>query len=73
MGLKLSEYSIDKAGTIIEIIESKISNKLIEFGVLPGVRFKVISKAPFKGPIFIQLDNNRIAIRRKEAAFIIVE
>ncbi len=73
MGLKLSEYKINKVGTIIEVLESKISSKLVEFGILPGAHFKILSKAPFKGPIFIQVDNNRIAIRRKEAAFIIVE
>lgn len=73
MGLKLSEFNINQMGTVIEVIETKISNKLFEFGVLPGTSFQILSKAPFKGPIFIQVDNNRIAIRRKEAAFIIVE
>ena len=73
MGLKLSEYSLGKMGVIKAVLENPVSTKLAEFGILPGVAFSVINRAPFKGPIFIQIDNNRIALRLKEAAYIIVE
>jgi ferrous iron transport protein A len=73
MELKLSEYALGKIGIIKGVLENPVSTKLAEFGILPGVAFSILNKAPFKGPIFIQIDNNRIALRLKEAAFIIVE
>lgn len=71
--MRLSDFKTKQLGVIKEIMENHLSAKLIEFGILPGVQFSIINKAPFNGPIFIQIDNNRIALRRKEAAFIIVE
>lgn len=71
--MKLSDYKINQVGVIKEILENKLSGNLFEFGILPGATFRIISKAPFKGPIFIQVDQIRVALRRKEAAFIIVE
>lgn len=71
--MKLSEFSLHTTGTIKEILENHLSNKLFEFGIIPGSSFSIVSKAPFKGPLFIQVDKNRIAIRRTEADFIIVE
>jgi len=71
--LNLSDLNINQAGVIKEISEHKVSGKLFEFGVLPGSTFKVLSKAPFHGPIFIQVENLKIALRRSEAIHIIVE
>jgi ferrous iron transport protein A len=73
MAQRLTDFGAKKIGVIKEILENQISSKLIEFGILPGAFFSIINKAPFNGPIFIQIDNNRIALRRKEAAFIMVE
>lgn len=69
----LSDLKINAHGVIKEVLENSFSSKLIEFGVLPGAIFSVVNRAPFKGPIFIRIENNRIALRREEAAFILVE
>ncbi|WP_066759041.1 FeoA family protein [Crocinitomix algicola] len=71
--MRLSDLKSNEFGVIKEVLEHHLSAKLIEFGVIPGAQFAILNKAPFKGPIFIEIDNNRIALRRKEAAFIIVE
>lgn len=71
--MRLCDFKPNEFGVIKEVMENHLSAKLIEFGILPGVPFSIINKAPFNGPIFIQIDNNRIALRRKEAAFIIAE
>lgn len=73
MEIRLSDLKIKQIGVIKHIVDNHISSKLFEYGILPGVQFSILNKAPFKGPIFIQIDNNRIALRRTEAAFIIVE
>lgn len=73
MELRLSDFKTKQIGVIKHVLENHISTKLVEFGILPGVEVSILNKAPFNGPIFIQIDNNRIALRKKEAAFIIVE
>jgi ferrous iron transport protein A len=73
MEIRLSDFKIKEMGVVKRIVENHLSSKLVEFGILPGVQFSILNKAPFNGPIFILIDNNRIALRRNEAAFIIVE
>lgn len=73
MELRLCDLNVEKKGIIKYIQENSVSTKLAEFGILPGTKFSILNKAPFYGPIFILIENNRIALRRKEAAFIIVE
>ena len=71
--MKLTDFAINKPGTIVEITDNPVASKLMEFGILPGVHFLIINKASFNGPIFIQVGSNRIALRRAEAAAIIVD
>ena len=71
--MNLTEFELNKTGVIKEILESAESTKLIEYGILPGVSFSILNKASFNGPIFILIGSNRIALRRAEAAAIIVE
>ncbi len=73
MAQKLTEYETEKSGVIKAVLENQISAKLAEFGFLPGAVFSILNKAPFNGPIFIQIENNKVALRRREAAFILVE
>ncbi|MDG1915871.1 MAG: FeoA family protein [Crocinitomix sp.] len=73
MELRLCDLKVEKKGMVRYIQENPVSSKLAEFGILPGTTFSILNKAPFHGPIFILIENNRIALRRKEAAFIIVE
>jgi len=58
---------------ISEIIDNPLITKLFEFGLLPGASFKIINRAPFNGPISILLGETRIALRQKEAEFILVD
>ncbi len=73
MEIRLSDFKIKQMGVIKRILDNPIAAKLLEYGILPGAQFCILNKAPFNGPIFIQIDTNRIALRRNEAEFIIVE
>jgi Fe2+ transport system protein FeoA len=73
MTRKLSEYMVNQTGVIKQILDTDVAERLMEFGFLPGTIFSVISRAPFNGPVCIQIENNRIALRLKEAAFVLVE
>ncbi|MGB1103239.1 MAG: FeoA family protein [Crocinitomicaceae bacterium] len=73
MPRKLSEYTTNQSGVIQKILDADVAERLVEFGFLPGTVFSVVSRAPFNGPLCVQIDNNRIALRLKEAAFVLVE
>jgi ferrous iron transport protein A len=47
--------------------------RLIEMGLTPGVRVRVVGSAPLGGPLEIELRGYRLSIRRREAARIAVE
>jgi len=46
--------------------------KLMEMGLLPGVRVKVIRFAPFGDPIDLQIRGYHLSLRKSEAAQISV-
>src|ERR1041384_3025017 len=47
--------------------ESRISRRLMEMGVIPGVSVEVIKTAPFGDPIEIRVRGYSLAMRRSEA------
>ncbi len=53
--------------------ESRTSRRLMEMGVVPGVRIRMIKAAPFGDPLEIRLLGYNLAIRRNEAEAIEVE
>lgn len=71
--LRLSDCTHMTTGTVKEIEESDFDNKLLEYGIVPGAVITILNRAPLNGPIYIALDSQRIAIRKKEAAHIILE
>ncbi|MEN8928863.1 MAG: FeoA family protein [Flavobacteriales bacterium] len=71
--MNLSDCKISTVGVVKEIIESEFDDKMLEYGIVPGVNILVVSKAAFGGPIYIAIDSQRIAIRKKEARQIIIE
>jgi Fe2+ transport system protein FeoA len=44
-----------------------VTRRLMEMGVVPGVRVRVIKTAPFGCPLEIRLRGYNLAIRRSEA------
>lgn len=52
--------------------EGTIRRRLIDMGVIPGTRVKVVRTAPLGDPVEISLRGSRISIRRSEAGKIYV-
>lgn len=57
--------------------ENKVSRgaakRLADLGILPGTRIKVVRRAPFGGPIEVEVGGSRFMIGRGLASRIIVE
>jgi ferrous iron transport protein A len=71
--MTLAEVDKNQTAEIIEILESEVMSKLYEFGILPGQIVQVVERAPFRGPIYLKVEENLIAIRLAEAKSIIVK
>ncbi|HLU93934.1 MAG TPA: FeoA family protein [Membranihabitans sp.] len=70
--LTLNQISRNKPVTIDRILESPWSVRLAEMGFIPGSTTAVIRKSPFGSTLYIKLNTSHIALRKKEAAQIIV-
>ncbi len=73
----LSRFPKNKLGKILGYNNDhlKMPNKIIEMGLLPETVFRILYQAPFKGPLYIEFgeERSRIALRKEEGEFIIVE
>jgi ferrous iron transport protein A len=45
----------------------RVTRRLLEMGVIPGVSLKVVKNAPFGDPIEVRLRGYSLAMRRSEA------
>ncbi|MFT5925659.1 MAG: ferrous iron transport protein A [Rubritalea sp.] len=66
--LKRGETAIIK-----EFDEIDVPLKLLEMGCLPGNRVTMMQSAPFKDPIYLDINGTHLAIRRETAVKIRVE
>ena len=66
--MNLSNLKIGAIGKVKNVIgNSRISRRLMEMGIVPGVSIKVIKTAPFGDPIEIRVRGYHLAMRRNEA------
>ena len=74
---KLSCFPKNKLGKILGYDNDhlKMPNKIIEMGLLPETVFRILYQAPFNGPLYVEFgeEKSRIALRKEEGEFIIVE
>jgi Fe2+ transport system protein FeoA len=72
--MKLNELQVGETGEIVANgAAGEIKRRLLEMGVVPGVRFKVVRLAPLGDPIEIRLLNYHLSLRQSEAAAITVK
>ena len=60
-----------KSGMVVRIDsvgESKLKQRLMTMGLIPGTRVEVLNSAPLGDPIAIRLRSYNLAIRRDDAA-----
>ncbi len=72
--MKLSE--LEKGGeAIIRHIEdeSLLALRLMEFGLVPGMKIKRVGKAPLGDPLEFQIHGFRLTLRKKDASKVILE
>lgn len=68
INMTLSQLPIGRDARVISVNGTdRISRRLMEMGVIPGVDVKIIKKAPFGDPMEIRVRGYSLAMRRSEA------
>ncbi|WP_185867053.1 FeoA family protein [Blattabacterium cuenoti] len=71
--MNLSNLKKGEKGIIKGYKNDNFSIKLLELGVLPGVKFEILFVSVFYDPLCISYDQSCLALRKEEAENIIIE
>jgi ferrous iron transport protein A len=70
----LSFLQIGARARIVEVSgDTDVQQRLLEFGLLPGVEVRLVRVAPLGDPIEIELLGYNLSLRKSEAANVHVE
>lgn len=69
--MRLSELEIGVSADVVNVhgIDG-VSKRLMEMGVVPGVKISMIKTAPFGDPIEVRVRGYNLALRKQEASAI---
>lgn len=72
--MNLTKLLVNKTALITGFDEHELPIKLLELGLVPNSYVKLIQKAPFGGPLLLEVgkEKNRIAIRKEQAKLILI-
>lgn len=72
--MTLDQLKPGSEGTIKKLsVRDKLGQRLMDMGVYPGLRLKVIRNAPLEDPMEVELDGYFVSLRHDEARFVEVE
>ncbi len=71
-GKQLSQMKPGKAGFVAQFTNEQLGCKLLAMGVLPGSRVEIVREGAFGGSLYLKVDGNYLALRRQEAACILL-
>lgn len=73
MRLTIADLKKGEKGTITDSSSEDIPLKLLEMGCLPGNSVHLLQLAPFADPMYLNVNDSFLAIRKETAALIIIE
>lgn len=71
--MTVSELKIGQRGIIKDFSADIIPLKLLEMGCLPGNEIQLLQIAPFKDPMYLNINGSHLAIRTETAKHIEIE
>lgn len=71
--MTIADLNKGEAGIIEDVSSEMIPLKLLEMGCLPGNKVEMLQVAPFKDPIYLNINGSYLAIRRETAALITIK
>ena len=73
MNITIADLKKGEQGIITDSSSKDIPLKLLEMGCLPGNKVKLLQLAPFSDPMYFNINDSYLAIRKETAALIIIE
>lgn len=70
---KLTDLGISENGRAVYITDARLAGRLIAMGILPGAELQVVRSSPLGDALYIKADGLNMALRREEAACILIE
>ncbi|MEQ3661063.1 MAG: FeoA family protein [Flavobacterium sp.] len=67
MAILLSNLKIGEKAIILDVNIEEIPLKLIEMGCLPGNEIQLLQIAPFGDPLYYNINDSHVAIRKETA------
>lgn len=71
--MTVADLKQGEKGIITSISDEHIPIKLFEMGCLPGNTVELIQYAPFKDPLYLNINDSFLAIRRETALHIKID
>ena len=71
--MTLAQLNKGEKGVIEDLNTDMVPLKLIEMGCLPGNQIEPLQLAPFKDPLFLNVNGAQVAIRKETAEHIQVK
>lgn len=68
-----TQITAGTSGVIDRFTNENLAGKLLDIGVRPGSRLRIIRKGPFGGSWYVKIDHHRVALRRRELACILIK
>ncbi|MGB7786106.1 MAG: FeoA family protein [Salinimicrobium sp.] len=69
----IADLKRGQRGIIKEFKVESIPLKLLEMGCLPGNEVELVQTAPFRDPMYLNINGSHLAIRKETASFIEIE
>ena len=73
MKITVADLKRGQRARILEISAETIPLKLLEMGCLPGNEVELVQTAPFRDPMYLNINGSHLAIRKETAAQIEIE
>ena len=73
MGFTIANLKKGEKGIITDSSSEDIPLKLLEMGCLPGNEVHLLQLAPFSDPMYLNVNDSFLAIRKETAGLIIIE
>ena len=71
--ISLDQFVLEQEGEIIHLQDNEYTAKLIDMGLFPGKRVKMIMKAPLGDPVAVDLEGYTLSLRLKEASSVFLK
>ncbi len=73
MSLTIADLKKGETGVITDSSSNDIPLKLLEMGCLPGNVVKLLQLAPFSDPMYLNINDSFLAIRKETATLILID